>query len=92
MTMLPPPQFDHPPSIPVIEQVLTADRVDAICQARHALGMDGPAPPSGYRFSGCAHVTARSCEVWRIDDGTVRRHELGHCNGWPARKKWRRAA
>jgi hypothetical protein len=89
---LPPPQFDHPPTIPVIEHVLTAERVDAICQARHALGVDGRAPPPGYRFSGCAHVTARSCEVWRIDDGTVRRHELGHCNDWPARKKWRRAA
>jgi hypothetical protein len=34
----------------------------------------------------------KRCEVWRIDDGTVLRHELGHCNGWPARKKWRRAA
>jgi hypothetical protein len=81
--ILPPPQYDHTPTIPVIEHVLTSDRVDAICQARHALGWDGRAPPPGYRFSGCAHVTPQSCEVWRIDDGTVRRHELGHCNGWP---------
>jgi hypothetical protein len=92
MTMLPPPYYDHPPTIPVIEHVLTSDRVDAICQARHTPGADGRAPPPGYRFSGCAHVTARSCEAWRIDDGTERRHELGHRNGWPARKKWRRAA
>jgi len=81
---LPPPQYDHEPTIPVIEHVLISDRVDAICQARHSLGPDGRAPPPGYRFSGCAHVTARSCEVWRIDDGTVRRHEIGHCNGWPS--------
>jgi len=81
---LPPPQYNHPPSILVIEHVLTAEEVDAICHARHALGWDGRAPPPRYRFSGCAHVTARSCEVWRIDDGAVRRHELGHCNGWPS--------
>lgn len=29
---LPPPQYNHPPSILVIEHVLTAEEVDAICQ------------------------------------------------------------
>jgi hypothetical protein len=86
--MLPPPQFDHPPEIPVIEHVLTSDAINRICHERHAMDMVGrPASPA-YRFSGCAHLsvttTGKSCEVWRIDDGTVRRHEFGHCNGWPA--------
>src|SRR6266436_5192659 len=82
--LMPPAQYDHPPKIPVIEHVLTSDRVDRACQANHALGPDGRAAPPGYRFYGCSHVTAKSCEVWRIDDATVRRHEIAHCAGWPA--------
>jgi len=39
---LPPPQYNHPPSILVIEHVLTAEEVDAICHARHALGWGWP--------------------------------------------------
>ncbi|SRR6266481_2343321 len=84
MTMLPPPQYDHPPSIAVIEHVMTFDRVNRQCQANHALGRDGRPPPPSYRFNGCAHIIAGSCEVWRIDNATTRRHELAHCNGWPA--------
>jgi hypothetical protein len=83
-TVLPPAQYDHKPLVPVIEHVLTAEQVDAICHDHHALGWNGRTPPPGYRFYGCAHVTARSCEVWRIDDDRVRRHENGHCSGWPA--------
>ena len=83
MNTLPPPQYDVLPPMPVIEHVLTSDLVDRACQAIHALGRDGRPPPPGYRFYGCAHVTAKSCEVWRIDDATTRRHELAHCAGWP---------
>lgn len=88
MTVLPPPQYDVPPPMPVIEHVLTSDAINRICHERHAMDMAGrPASPA-YRFSGCAHLSVtsngKSCEVWRIDDGTVRRHEYGHCNGWPA--------
>ena len=79
MTMLPPPQFDHPPDIPVIEHILTSDAVNRICHERKAKNMESlPASPA-YVFSGCAHLSVtsngKSCEVWRIDDGTVRRHE-----------------
>ena len=82
---LPPAQYDHPPSVPVIEHVLTSDVVNRICHERHARDMDGRPASHAYVFSGCAHLIVtsdgKSCEVWRIDDGTVRRHEMGHCNG-----------
>jgi len=85
-TLLPPPQYDHLPSIPVIEYVLTSDAINRICHEKGALDAAGrPASPAN-QFAGCARITVNSdgkyCEVWRIDDATVRRHEMGHCNGW----------
>lgn len=84
MTMLPPPEYDFPPTIVVIEHVLTSDRVDTICQEQGAPGRDGRPPGPGVHFLGCAIRTGKTCEVWRIDDATIRRHEFGHCNGWPS--------
>jgi hypothetical protein len=80
MTMLPPAYYDHPPEIPVIEHVLAVEEVTKVCAERL-----GP-PPLG-SWWGCATRLYQGsklvCVVYRIDDGTVRRHELGHCNGWP---------
>ena len=82
MTMLPPPQFDHPPSIPVVEHVLTRGEVHKFCVD---WGL-GSLPPPG-TWLGCARRLYQGsqlvCVVYRIDDPRVRRHELGHCNGWP---------
>jgi hypothetical protein len=44
---LPPPQYDHPPSIPVIEHVLIAEEVDAICHAPPCLGHGWPRAAAG---------------------------------------------
>jgi len=85
MTMLPPPQFDHPPEIPVIEHVLSVKEVKEvtkICVER----LGSPPPPPHGSWWGCARRQYEGsqlvCIVYRIDDARVRRHEYGHCNGW----------
>ncbi len=84
--LLPPPQYDHQPTIPVIEQVLAASEVQRICfdlvakwngaaEANMRRGIGG--------WHGCSGIAKDGkCYVWRIDDDDVRRHEFGHCNGW----------
>jgi hypothetical protein len=83
MDGLPPPQFDHVPSIPVIEHVLSSkDIVNATC-----IPLIGK-PAEGKMWWGCAIRKMQDgklvCIVNRIDDQIVKRHEYGHCNGWPA--------
>jgi len=76
---MPPPEYDHLPSIQVIEQVMTSDRVNAQC---HTL----PGLKANLTYTGC--ISGRLldgkvvCYVWRIDDASVARHERAHCNGW----------
>jgi hypothetical protein len=78
---LPPPQYDHPPTIPVIEHVLSVKEVTKICAE-----WLGPPPLPHGSWWGCAHRQHQNsqpvCIVYRIDNQLVRRHELGHCNGW----------
>jgi hypothetical protein len=75
-TFEPPPQYDHVPSVKVVDHVTTQDAVEHWCRGH---GIDrGPY----FRIMGCAVRSGDSCLVWRIDDGTVRRHEYAHCNGW----------
>lgn len=80
----PPPQYDIIPSIPVIEQVLSLEDVHKLC-----LGLlGGSGLQKGQVYLGCASVRFRNstkvCLVWRINDERVKRHEWGHCSGWPA--------
>ena len=49
--LLPPPQYDHPPSIPVIEKVLTHAEIQKICTR----GL--PMLPAGKYYGGCTVVT-----------------------------------
>jgi hypothetical protein len=81
---LPPGQYDHEPTKFVVEHVLTSDEVNKICHANGATDWNGQKAAPSSRFWACSHVTSSGCEIWRIDDGIVRRHEIGHCNGWPA--------
>lgn len=76
MTMLPPPQFDHLPTVPVIERVLPAAEVDRFCRPYFK-------EAQGRSIEGCSASKDGKCFVVRIDREDVRRHELGHCNGWP---------
>jgi hypothetical protein len=76
--MLPPTQYDHPPSIPVIDKVMSRDEVTALCSAKAHRAL---AP--GEWFNGCSAIIAGKCYIWRIDDAAVFRHERAHCAGWP---------
>jgi hypothetical protein len=83
MDMMPPAGYDHQPAVQVEDHVLTSDVVNRICWEKKTTGWDGRPPPPSYHFAGCSHLVGGRCEVWRIDDGMVRRHEYAHCNGWP---------
>jgi hypothetical protein len=78
MAVMPPPAFDHAPRMPVKEQVLDLRSVDVVCR-QHGL------PTLQYLYNGCAFVVKGVCYIWRVDDDSVRRHELAHCNGWKHR-------
>jgi hypothetical protein len=97
MTLLPPPQYDVPPPMPVIEQVLPWSEVQRICHAGQMRRSPGALEArADFIFHGCSltgvvwdgaaqrFVNGKGCLIVRIDDETARRHELGHCNGWPA--------
>ena len=85
-TLLPPQQYDHVPSVPVIEQVLSASEVQRICALGgwEVTGQNWQGAP----FLGCQVFIVRKsdgkrfCSIVRIDDAAVARHERAHCNGW----------
>jgi hypothetical protein len=76
--MVLPTQYDHPPSIPVIDKVMSRDEVTALCSAKAHRAL-----PAGEWFNGCSAIVAGKCYIWRVDDAAVFRHERAHCNGWP---------
>ncbi len=75
MTLLPPPQYDVPPPMPVIEYVLAGRDVTNFCS--RALLEEGP-------WRGCSFFSGGNCYIVRIDMPDVARHERAHCAGWPA--------
>jgi hypothetical protein len=84
--MLPPPEYDGLFTGDLtIKRLLTQNDVRAAC----------PNTPFGAGAAlACAIVRNESCEIYIVADGTLKafgltyaltlRHELGHCNGWPA--------
>ncbi len=79
----PPARYAGPYAGQLVERVLPQWRVPAACVA---LGQ-------GYSATmrGCALRSGNTCTVVRMADrygratpDAVRRHELGHCNGWPS--------
>lgn len=99
MVPMPPPPYDHPPTIPVIEHVIPFLELQKTCQ-----GARWNIRPGDVMF-GCSRLidNGTKCEVFlvKVDPGVymvekgkkkaydatrfagVRRHELAHCNGWP---------
>jgi hypothetical protein len=108
-SLLPPPQYDHPPAMPVLAYVLTEAEIQRVCTAIAG------APERGKVLGGCAGTIASPRWVgpqfiammggvpvyWTPPNGpkcwvniadnikgallkVVWRHELAHCNGWPA--------
>ena len=74
-TLLPPPQYDVPPPMPVIELVFGIDDVRRVCSMY--MGRPG-------NFRGCSFKKDGKCYVFRIGSPEVERHERAHCAGWPA--------
>jgi hypothetical protein len=75
----PPVQYDHPYDGPVVERVMLMAEVRALCTS---LG----ASPRGVA---CSWVSDGTCYIVLPSDeqapvSTYRRHEIAHCNGWPA--------
>lgn len=80
----PPAQFRHPYAGELISYELPAPEIDAACRA---LGAGGPL------ILGCARRFHDLCVIIVPSAGSgvsprthaaLRRHELAHCNGWPA--------
>jgi hypothetical protein len=75
----PPAQYDHPYNGQVVERIMPVAEVRALCTSVGASG----------RFVACAWVSDGACHVVLPNDEpatvfTYRRHEIAHCNGWPA--------
>jgi hypothetical protein len=74
----PPPRYLFPFPGPVIERVLPLAQARRVCARM------------GTRADACAWVIRGKCTIVIPRNGPVRdlsayrRHELAHCNGWPA--------
>lgn len=85
----PPARFDHPYKGQLVERRLPQKQVVASCRA---LVRDyGRKYVIGNAQRGCSVVEGSRCIVVYIDrpyglaaPEAVRRHEIGHCNGWPS--------
>jgi hypothetical protein len=75
----PPARYNHPYEGLVDERVMPVAEVRALCRS---VGASGP-------FVACAWVSDGVCHIVLPNDepapvSTYRRHEIAHCNGWPA--------
>jgi hypothetical protein len=74
----PPPQYIHPFGGAVIERVLPLAEARALCRKQ------------GAAADACSWIKNSKCFVVIPKNGPVkslapyRRHEIAHCNGWPA--------
>jgi len=84
----PPSQYDRPYHGQLIERSLSPHLVDGACQslfAKHGF------KSIGGKMRGCAYHKDNTCWIIYINKqhgksspAAVRRHEIGHCNGWQA--------
>ena len=76
----PPPQYHHPYSGTVVEMVLPLAKARPLC-SKHGVLADA-----------CSWTKDGKCYIVIPRDGPVkvlapyRRHEVAHCNGWPAHR------
>jgi hypothetical protein len=76
LLLAPPPQYDHPYSGQVIEQRLSQAELMRLCR--------GPAEGCASVNNGVCHIALPASEKDARVLAAMRRHELAHCNGWPA--------
>ena len=78
LVLAPPHAYDHPYHGHVIERVMPLAQARALCGKRGAWG------------DACSWTEHGSCYIVIPTGGPVkslasyRRHEMAHCNGWPA--------
>src|SRR5262249_3691300 len=75
----PPAQYDHPYNGPVVERVVPEAEVRSLCMSMGA-NLGGVA--CSLHSNGTCYIVLPSDE--RAPAATFRRHEIAHCNGWPA--------
>lgn len=71
----PPAQYDHPYRGPVIEKRLSQWDILKLCH--------GPTSACSWVKDGVCHVVLPLSEKDTRLLALMRRHEIGHCNGWP---------
>jgi len=81
----PPSQYDHPYEGLVGERLMPVAETRVICDSLGASHSSADAPGG----VACAWVSDNTCFIILPDDelapvDTYRRHEVAHCNGWPA--------
>lgn len=80
-TGLPPARYDHPYNGMVIERVMAFDELQSFCSRGIKL-------EKGSFFLGCSYKLGSVCMIFLLDQPAIgstdiiRRHEIGHCNGW----------
>ena len=75
MLLEPPAQYDHAYHGHVIEQRLSQLQIFFLCH--------GPAPACSWVSKGVCHIVFPNTEKNEHAIALMRRHEIGHCNGWP---------
>jgi hypothetical protein len=75
----PPAQYDHAYDGPVDERVTSVFEVRKLCTA---LGASARGVACSWISDGVCHIVLPNDELTPVD--TYRRHEIAHCNGWPA--------
>jgi hypothetical protein len=75
LSLEPPLQYDHPFHGQVIEQRLSQLQLFFLCH--------GPTSACSWVRKGVCHVVISTGEKDGRTIALMRRHEIGHCNGWP---------
>lgn len=88
-TWNPPARYDHPFTGKVVLRRYAQRYLKSACDdlfARHHIKVE-----TTYGMRGCSAAKGNRCEILTVDrtfegatPNAVLRHEMGHCNGWPA--------
>ena len=75
----PPARYNHPYAGPVIERVVPEVEVRSLCMS---MGSDATGTACSWQSKGTCYIVLPSDARAPVE--TFRRHEIAHCNGWPA--------
>jgi hypothetical protein len=75
----PPEQYNHPYDGQVVERVMPEAEVRSVCMS---MGLDLLTVACSWQSNGTCYIILPNDEPLPVS--TFRRHEIAHCNGWPA--------